>query len=207
MTAGSVAVLDAFTLGRWDAASPPTAVLLTLVSRSQKNTFFKILARRAAKGDQEIRVISCRDAFPKKHLQAAKNLAKRGNALRTGGSVASFRVVARGEGCVPVLEVKKWESDGRRESRWRVFLVSLFSRRGRRGGKSRRGSRTPQGSLRSSAARSLEAFQMPRTLCFCLKMKRRWTNIMLKSRQTAPLLFVACYHHNLSYPLDVCDQQ
>ena len=90
MTAGSVAVLDAFTLGRWDAASPPTAVLLTLGSRSQKNTFFKILARRAAKGDQEIRVISCRDAFPKKHLQAAKNLAKRGNALRTGGSVASF---------------------------------------------------------------------------------------------------------------------
>jgi len=42
MAAGSVAVLDAFTLGRWDAASPPTAVLLTLGSRSQENTFFKI---------------------------------------------------------------------------------------------------------------------------------------------------------------------
>jgi len=90
MTAGSVAVLDAFTLGRWDAASPPTAVLLTLGSRSQKLTFFKILARKAAQGDQDIKVISCRDAFPKKHLPAAKNLAKRGNDLRMGGQVASF---------------------------------------------------------------------------------------------------------------------
>jgi len=42
MTAGSVAVLDAFTLGRWDSASPPTAVLLTLGSGSQENIFFKI---------------------------------------------------------------------------------------------------------------------------------------------------------------------
>jgi len=128
MTAGSVAVLDAFTLGRWDAASPPTAVLVTLGSRSQKMTFFKILARRAAQGDQDVRVISCRDAFPKRHLQAAKDLAKRGNDLRTGGSAASFRVVARGEGCVPILEVKGWEADGRKEARWRVFNEGLPQR-------------------------------------------------------------------------------
>ena len=122
MTAGSVAVLDAFTLGRWDATSPPTAVLLTLGSRSQKLTFFKVLARKAAQGDQDIKVISCRDAFPKKHLQAAKDLAQRGSGLRKEGSVASFRVVARGEGCVPILEVKGWEAGGRRESRWRVYM-------------------------------------------------------------------------------------
>jgi hypothetical protein len=91
-------------------------------------TFFKILARRAAQGDQDVRVISCRDAFPKRHLQAAKDLAKRGNDLRTGGSAASFRVVARGEGCVPILEVKGWEVDGRKEARWRVFNEGLPQR-------------------------------------------------------------------------------
>jgi len=31
-------------------------------------------------------------------------------------------VVARGDGCVPILEVKGWEADGRRESRWRIFM-------------------------------------------------------------------------------------
>jgi len=122
MTAGSVAVLDAFALGRWDAASSPTAVMLTLGSRSQKMTFFKVLARKAAQGDKGIRVISCRDAFPKKHLQAAKDLAKKGSDLRMGGGIASFRVVARGEGCLPILEVKGWESEGRREARWRVYM-------------------------------------------------------------------------------------
>ena len=89
MTAGSEAVLDAFTLGRWDAASPPTAVLLTLGSRSQKLTFFKILARKAAQGDQDIKVISCRDAFPKKHLPAPKNLRERPEDGRPGSLLPS----------------------------------------------------------------------------------------------------------------------
>jgi len=144
MTAGSVAVLDAFTLGRWDAASPPTAVLLTLGSRSQKVTFFKILARRAAQGDQDVRVISCRDAFPKRHLQAAKDLAKKGNDLRVGGSVASFRVVARGEGCVPILEVKGWEAEGRRESRWRVYMEEGLPQRDLRKRNEKRKPDTPR---------------------------------------------------------------
>ena len=39
---GAVAVLDAFTLGRWDAQTPPTAVMVTFGSRMQKTTFFKI---------------------------------------------------------------------------------------------------------------------------------------------------------------------
>ena len=122
MTAGSVAVLDAFSLRRWDSATPPTAVMVTLGSRSQKMTFFKILASKASQRDQNIKAISCRDAFPKRYLQDAKELAKKGNNLRTWGAVASFRVVARGDGCVPVLEVKGWEAESRRESRWRVYI-------------------------------------------------------------------------------------
>ena len=122
MTAGAVAVMDAFSLGRLDAATPPTAVMVTLGSRSQKMTFFKLLARKAAQGDQKIRGLSCRDAFPKKYLQEAKELAKKGSNLRAEGSVAAFRVVARGEGCIPVLEVKGWEAEGRRDSHWRVYI-------------------------------------------------------------------------------------
>jgi hypothetical protein len=121
MTEGAVAVLDAFTLGRWDANVQPTAVMVTFGSRTQKTSFFRILAARARQGAQEVRVISCRDAFPKKHLQSAKDLVKIGADRKTAGAIAAFRVVARGEGCVPVLEVKGWIGEGRRENIWRIY--------------------------------------------------------------------------------------
>jgi hypothetical protein len=119
MTGGAVAVLDAYSLGRWDSPTPVNSVLVTFGSRAQKSTFFKILAKKAS-FDPKLRAISCRDAFPKKMVKDAKALADRGNALRTNGAIASFRVVARGVGCIPVLEVKGWAEGGQRESRWRV---------------------------------------------------------------------------------------
>jgi hypothetical protein len=119
LTAGSVAVLDAYTLGRWDSPTPVSAVLVTFGSRTQKTTFFKILARRASQ-DQRLRLISCRDAFPRKLVKDAKELADKGNGLRKAGAIAAFRVVARGSGCFPILEVKGWAAEGRREARWRI---------------------------------------------------------------------------------------
>jgi len=120
LTGGSVAVLDAYALGRWDSPTPVTAVLVTFGSRTQKSTFFKILARKAG-GDAKLRVISCRDAFPKRLLKDAKELADKGSSLRNSGAIASFRVVARGMGCIPVLEVKGWLGDGYKEARWRIY--------------------------------------------------------------------------------------
>ncbi len=121
LTGGSVAVLDAYTLGRWEVQNPPTAVMVTFGSRSQKTTFFKILAKRAMQ-DPKLKVISCRDAFPKRLVQSAKELAQKGNGLRTAGKIAAFRVVARGTGCLPVLETKGWVEEGRRELRWKVHM-------------------------------------------------------------------------------------
>jgi len=120
LTAGSVAVTDAFTLGRWDSAYRPTAVMVTLGSRAQKATFFKMLAKKSSQGEPEVKAISCRDAFPKQYLQQAKELAHKGGELKAGGRIAVFRVIARGDGCIPVLEIKGWAGDGRRETRWRV---------------------------------------------------------------------------------------
>ena len=121
MSDGSVTVLDAYSLGRWDSPTPSTAVLVVFGSRTQKTTFFKILARRAPT-DPQLREISCRDAFPKKYVHAAKDLAQRGSTLRTQGKIASFRIVARGNGCFPVLEVKGRDEQGRKEARWRVYV-------------------------------------------------------------------------------------
>ena len=121
MSDGSLTVLDAYTLGRWDSPTPSSAVLVVFGSRTQKTTFFKILARRAP-SDPQLREISCRDAFPKKYVHAAKDLAQRGSTLRTQGKIASFRIVARGNGCFPVLEVKGRDEQGRKETRWRVYV-------------------------------------------------------------------------------------
>jgi len=120
LTAGAVAVLDAYALGRWDSPTPVTAVLVTFGSRTQKSTFFKILARKSGV-DSRLKAISCRDAFPKKLVKDAKALADKGSSLRNSGSIASFRVVARGTGCIPVLEVKGWLGEGYKEARWRVY--------------------------------------------------------------------------------------
>jgi hypothetical protein len=120
LTAGSVAVMDAFTLGRWDSANRPTAVMVTLGSRAQKATFFKVLAKKASQGEPKVKAISCRDVFPKQYLQEAKGLARKGGELKAGGGIAAFRVIARGDGCIPVLEIKGWAGDGRKETRWRV---------------------------------------------------------------------------------------
>jgi hypothetical protein len=99
--------------------------------------FFKILARKVGSVPQ-LKVISCRDAFPRKLVKDSKELADKGNAMRASGEIASFRVVARGPGCIPVLEVKGWLGDGRREPRWSVYagVEPLPQRDG--------GSRTPQ---------------------------------------------------------------
>ena len=120
MVGGAVSILDAFVLGRWVDQSPPTAVLVTFGSRSQKTTFFKILARRVS-GDEKLRNISCRDAFPKKLVESAKEIAKKGGALKSAGTIAAFRVVARGPGCVPILEVKGVLDGGRKEAKWRIY--------------------------------------------------------------------------------------
>ena len=67
-----------------------------------------------------MKAISCRDAFPKQYLQQAKELAREGGELKAGGRIVASRVIARGYGCIPELEIKGLAGDGKRETRWRV---------------------------------------------------------------------------------------
>ena len=53
-------------------------------------------------------------------------------------------MVARGDGCVPILEVKGWEADGRRESRWRIFMDEGLPQRDMRMRTERRKPDTPR---------------------------------------------------------------
>jgi hypothetical protein len=120
---GMINVVDCFTVGAWQEGRMPSSVYLSFGSAQQKSTFFRIMANRIRFGNeaaQSIRVLACRDAFPKEYIPEAKRLAQRGMSLRMNGEVASFRVVARGLGCIPVLETRD-RATGGQTARWAVY--------------------------------------------------------------------------------------
>jgi hypothetical protein len=120
---GMINVVDCFAVGAWQEGRTPSSVYLSFGSAQQKSTFFRIMANRIRFGNeaaQSIRVLACRDAFPKDLIPEAKRLAQKGMSLRMNGEVASFRVVARGMGCIPVLEVRERMTGGQ-TARWAVY--------------------------------------------------------------------------------------
>ena len=124
ISGGMVMVMDCFAIGAWQAGRTPSSVYLTFGSAQQKTTFFRIMANRIKFGDERarmMRVVACRDAFPKEYVPVARELAQKGMGLRRDGYVASFRVVSRGTGCIPVLEAKEWMASGQAATRWSVF--------------------------------------------------------------------------------------
>ena len=120
---GIINVVDCFTVGVWQEGRAPSSVYLSFGSAQQKSTFFRIMANRIRFGNeaaQSIRVLACRDAFPKDLIPEAKRLTQKGMSLRMNGEVANFRVVARGLGCIPVLEVRERVQGGQPAARWVV---------------------------------------------------------------------------------------
>ncbi len=75
--------------------------------------------------------ISCRDAFPKDKVTEAKALVEKGMGLKRNGKIAAFRVVARGPGCIPVLEARYRGRDGHTYG-WEVWKEDEGWRRTRR---------------------------------------------------------------------------
>jgi thiamine biosynthesis protein ThiC len=61
---------------------------------------------------QGLRAESCRDAFPKALIEKVKELVQRGFQLRQEGKVAGFRIMAKGDGCIPLLEVRERMASG-----------------------------------------------------------------------------------------------
>jgi hypothetical protein len=53
-------------------------------------------------------------------VMESKRLAQKGFTLRQNGQVATFRVVARGPACIPVLEVRARLANNMR-GRWEIF--------------------------------------------------------------------------------------
>jgi hypothetical protein len=68
-----------------------------------------------------MRVVACRETFPKEYFPVARELARKGMALRREGLVASFRVVAKGTGFILVLGTKEWTASAQAAARWMVF--------------------------------------------------------------------------------------
>ena len=119
MTGGMVTVQEAFPLGQWKMGQAPTSVYMTFGSARQKTCFFRVLANKmrvaadqANGGPTPLGGISCRDAFPKDKVNDAKALVDKGMGLKRSGKIAAFRVVARGPGCLPVLEARHRGRDG-----------------------------------------------------------------------------------------------
>jgi hypothetical protein len=85
---------------------------MTFRSARQKSCFFTVLVNKmrtmeAVDGHpSSLGGISCRDAFPKGLIQPAKDLVEKGRTLKREAKITSFCVIARGPGCIPVLEVR-----------------------------------------------------------------------------------------------------
>jgi hypothetical protein len=119
LTGGMVTVQEAFPLGQWKMGQAPTSVYMTFGSARQKTCFFRVLANKmrvaadqANGGPTPLGGISCRDAFPKDKVNDAKALVDKGMGLKRSGKIVAFRVVARGPGCLPVLEARHRGRDG-----------------------------------------------------------------------------------------------
>ena len=157
LTCGMVTVQEAFPLGQWKMGQPPTSVYMTFGSARQKTCFFRVLANKmraaadqANGGPTPLGGISCRDAFPKDKVNDAKALVEKGMSLKRSGKIAAFRVVARGPGCIPVLEARHRGRDGRSYG-WEVWKEDERMEDGQDGqmrgrGDNRQGARRPPAS-------------------------------------------------------------
>jgi hypothetical protein len=84
---------------------------MTFGSARQKTCFFTVLANKMmAAADQAnggpipLGGISCSDAFSKDKVNDAKALVEKDMGLKRNGKIAAFRAMARGPGCILVLE-------------------------------------------------------------------------------------------------------
>jgi hypothetical protein len=77
---GMINVVDCFAVGAWQEGRMPSSVYLSFGSAQQKSMFFRIMANRIRFGNEaarSIRVLACRDAFPKELIPDAKRLAQK----------------------------------------------------------------------------------------------------------------------------------
>lgn len=118
MTKARVTVLEVVPIR--NSAGPPTAAKIVFGSQRQKGTFYRALAEISRSGNDSARRVGFRDAFPQDKLDDARALVQRGTVLKRNKKVHSFRVVAQGAGCIPVLQVRDNAGE-----RWKVFQSQM----------------------------------------------------------------------------------
>jgi hypothetical protein len=119
-------VQDVVTFGRDDKGVPTMARVL-LGSSRQRAILYRLLGEMGSGTKMEametMRPLSFRDMFPKELMEDSKARVQQGLALKRAGAVHSFRVVAQGTGCVPVLQVRN-----RQKERWVVWNGAMDDR-------------------------------------------------------------------------------
>jgi hypothetical protein len=126
MTRDLATIQSAVTLARTETGFPMT-MKIVLGEPGQKGTLFRSLA--AAKTDmpelyEMFRGVAFRDCFPHKYREEVKKMVAEGLDLKNNGEIAAFRVIARGAGCMPVLQKKergsyRWSDHNRGQNRAR----------------------------------------------------------------------------------------
>ena len=127
MCRSMICVMEAYTLGKWNADTPPTSVCVVLGSARQKGVIFRAIAghikAKTAIG-KALGGVAFRDCFPKELIPDSQRLVQQGKALKNNGQVELFKVVARGPGVIPVLEVKR-KARGGGLTKWEVFKSQM----------------------------------------------------------------------------------
>ena len=127
MCRSMICVMEAYTLGKWVDGTPPTSVCVVLGSARQKGVIFRAIAghikAKTAIG-KALGGVAFRDCFPKELIPDSQRLVQQGKALKNNGQVEVFKVVARGPGVIPVLEVKRKASGGGL-TKWEVFKSQM----------------------------------------------------------------------------------
>jgi len=123
MTRMMVTVQDSFPIGKREIGKDPKIVRVVFGSVRQKNVFFRCIAAHMRKGSaigKAMRLVSIRNCFPRAKIEESKQRAAHGWQMKRDGMNASYKVVARGPECVPVLEIKKKDEQGRPARNWEV---------------------------------------------------------------------------------------
>ena len=160
MTGHMVSVMEAIPMGPRREGREPAMVRVVLGSARQKSTLFRCLAAHVRNGTrigQELAKVSMRDYFPREKVNDAKVLIQRGAVLKRNGKIGSYRVVAKGDACIPVLEVK-YHVGGGQKGPWIVFQSQMAQgtgerRRSRSTRRENRRSRSPREESRSGERR------------------------------------------------------
>jgi hypothetical protein len=108
MTRHMITVLSVVTMARTEKGFP-TIMKITLGDVRQKGTLFRCLAHAKKEMPdmyEMFRGVAFRDCFPLMYKEEVKKMVSAGIERKNAGEIGAFRVVARGAGCIPVLQKK-----------------------------------------------------------------------------------------------------